>query len=888
MMQQTNGAKCPLDGEVGQYSFDNGAPNGEGGIASQIGGPFPDPPFFGGPEVRAADDFVVEFESNINSIAWTALESLAGDGSGDETGINWAGQVRLEIRNDGGCAPGDAILNVDLDECVDNGPEGVSGACVVRMPLPEDQGALELNRVEYMISGLDLDLAPGRYWLSVAPISHPGTGQSFWEASSTGDLACEALIQAGPLGINDWSTVADASSLNFVINGCVTDPVLVDCGTGVGNCMLADDLTPGCEVGSCCAAVCASGLIECCTDAWTQACVEAAVEICDGLLAGCNVPLPADTIIDLDDPCGLSTNDGCLALDPETAFAELPEGDFTLLGTLSASSADDFIDSDWYAFSLNDDSEVELSFRSAFPGRLRIFANFFDEKDPGTPLGGPINVCDEFDSEAFEVELITSDCGQVQFDDVLPAGNHLIVVLFDDVLLNGGVAGKGGLVPDLPCGTDNEYIVEASIFPIVPEACGDAIAGSCFEENGTPYCDDEDCCELVCAGDPFCCDTEWDAACVEDALAICVDDPKDNNFCAGATEVFAGDEIAGSLSNATFSGIPSPCIENDAQRDRWYQFEAPADGTLELSTCGTANIGGLMEPLDTSITVYGESCPGFNGTPAGIDPGNGFIACNSYFSEGNFPDACPGFGGPAGGGLLGDLDAALKVDLQAGDVVHIRISGTWPLGGSNGSFLFQVDFVIDDDQPTGCLGDLNEDGVVNVFDLLSLLENWGSCVNIEGKFGFCPGDLNEDGVVNVFDLLILLENWGDCPDETGCGDADAGDCCESNGTPFCNDAACCELVCADDPFCCDTTWDSLCADAANDGCEVCQKEPACGVAGTGDCCEDTGTPFCDDELCCQLVCAADPFCCNTTWDSLCANNDLTGAAGLCAICQAVK
>ncbi|TVQ55580.1 MAG: hypothetical protein EA377_03230 [Phycisphaerales bacterium] len=55
-----------------------------------------------------------------------------------------------------------------------------------------------------------------------------------------------------------------------------------------------------------------------------------------------------------------------------------------------------------------------------------------------------------------------------------------------------------------------------------------------------------------------------------------------------------------------------------------------------------------------------------------------------------------------------------------------------------------------------CLGDLDGDGVVNVFDLLALLENWGDCPG-------CDADLNEDGVVNVFDLLLLLENWGSCP-----------------------------------------------------------------------------------------------------------------------------
>jgi hypothetical protein len=56
---------------------------------------------------------------------------------------------------------------------------------------------------------------------------------------------------------------------------------------------------------------------------------------------------------------------------------------------------------------------------------------------------------------------------------------------------------------------------------------------------------------------------------------------------------------------------------------------------------------------------------------------------------------------------------------------------------------------------TGPVGDLNGDGVVDVFDLLMLLGAWGPCPS-----GDCPADLNGDGGIDVFDLLILLGNWG--------------------------------------------------------------------------------------------------------------------------------
>lgn len=50
------------------------------------------------------------------------------------------------------------------------------------------------------------------------------------------------------------------------------------------------------------------------------------------------------------------------------------------------------------------------------------------------------------------------------------------------------------------------------------------------------------------------------------------------------------------------------------------------------------------------------------------------------------------------------------------------------------------------------VGDLNNDGVVNVFDLSIMLSDWGTANTTV--------DLNNDGSVNVFDLSTLLSHWG--------------------------------------------------------------------------------------------------------------------------------
>jgi choice-of-anchor B domain-containing protein len=63
---------------------------------------------------------------------------------------------------------------------------------------------------------------------------------------------------------------------------------------------------------------------------------------------------------------------------------------------------------------------------------------------------------------------------------------------------------------------------------------------------------------------------------------------------------------------------------------------------------------------------------------------------------------------------------------------------------------------IDCEPEPSCAGDLNGDGAVDVFDLLTLLGAWGACAG-------CDADLTGDGIVDVFDLLALLGAWGGCP-----------------------------------------------------------------------------------------------------------------------------
>jgi hypothetical protein len=117
----------------------------------------------------------------------------------------------------------------------------------------------------------------------------------------------------------------------------------------------------------------------------------------------------------------------------------------------------------------------------------------------------------------------------------------------------------------------------------------------------------------------------------------------------------------------------------------------------------------------------------------------------------------------------------------------------------------------------------------------------------------------------------------------------AGSCCVAHANPGCDNAACCNAVCAIDSFCCQTQWDALCAESAAQVCGICgpicpngicepgeswpdcvdcPPPPSCPAAG--ECCVPHGNGGCADATCCDAVCAIDSFCCDVSWDLTCA------------------
>jgi hypothetical protein len=56
------------------------------------------------------------------------------------------------------------------------------------------------------------------------------------------------------------------------------------------------------------------------------------------------------------------------------------------------------------------------------------------------------------------------------------------------------------------------------------------------------------------------------------------------------------------------------------------------------------------------------------------------------------------------------------------------------------------------------LGDLNQDGIVNVLDAIQTASAFGSHVGDPGWNE--QADINRDGVVNILDVIVLANNFG--------------------------------------------------------------------------------------------------------------------------------
>lgn len=619
---------------------------------------------------------------------------------------------------------------------------------------------------------ISLGLGPGRLACSADCI---------FDVSGCTSSCGDGVIDDGEECDGDALGGADCSSVNQdYIAGtlscggdCTFDTSL--CSEYDGDCCARED-TPGCENPACSEAVCAENS-SCCDQFWDDLCVEAALAevACQGVGGSCP---------ELGDCCLSNVSPGCESAECTMAICDLRPS---------------CCDESWSSVC----AQAAIS-RPACQG-----------------AGGscPNSLCGD---------------GFTSVDEVC-----------DGLDLNGqtcmSYAGRDGGV--LRCLDDCSGFDDA--------ACAD-YAGDCCSAHAGPGCDDLKCTNEICDEDSYCCEVIWDSSCESAAIV--------EPACYGV----------GACPEAQL------CGEGDGENVA--QFGEICDGTdLNGQDCFSQGFSGggvlacdqLCQDFDDSMCYSGDCC-----SMEEIPEGNGSPGCNdeectlAVCADGN--DHCCN--------VAWDGSCAARAATLA---ACSGVSNCEDLCG-NGA--------LDDSEGEVCDGD--QLGVA-------------TCASL--GYGTGGGDV----------LACLLDCSGF--DTSGCVANYSGSCCMPNGTPGCGSPGCTEHVCGLNSGCCDLAWGNDCAFAATsaplfcDGVdpscdpmacgnnqtqvgEVCDGEDLTGescitqgygggdlacqancmnfddsACWDGDCCEDNLSAGCGVPVCANSVCSFDPFCCESAWDSICAD-----------------
>jgi hypothetical protein len=321
----------------------------------------------------------------------------------------------------------------------------------------------------------------------------------------------------------------------------------------------------------------------------------------------------------------------------------------------------------------------------------------------------------------------------------------------------------------------------------VTGCCGSDEHGCC--EIGGPGCDDAKVRDCVCVVDPYCCEVEWDALCVQEVEAfgcgacggttecpvgiaadfgttfvpgaVCATFPEVFESCEGAGPYLSSVGACGDVGDMSMRFGPGFPYSAAVTRC----FALPPDMPTRLEFVYTKNTGTLGPRLDMSLDgePFFEVWQAPITFPGGcavivvdLEPIAGATDVRARFSSGSSidngariddvaitlgppPHACCETGGP------GCTDEAVEACVCAFDAYCCDVA--W-----DALCVLEV-------EQLGCgacgpAADLDGDGDVDFTDVLLLIAAWGPC----GP-GACAADLDGDGSVGFADILALLAEY---------------------------------------------------------------------------------------------------------------------------------
>ena len=196
--------------------------------------------------------------------------------------------------------------------------------------------------------------------------------------------------------------------------------------------------------------------------------------------------------------------------------------------------------------------------------------------------------------------------------------------------------------------------------------------------------------------------------------------PLHNDFCDTAMSVSTGVHEF-STYDALSDDIPydnAQCLTEylgGVFSDVWFKYEACETSDLMVSTCGLVN-------FDSDIVVYAGPCDALTQVECNGDG----IGCSGFTSE-------------------------LTFAVNEGETYFVRVGGFSDESFGKGQIVFG-DQQCQPDVP--CIGDVTHDDYINVTDLLAIIDHWDED---DPQY-----DINENGVVDLPDLLFIISAWGHC------------------------------------------------------------------------------------------------------------------------------
>jgi hypothetical protein len=220
---------------------------------------------------------------------------------------------------------------------------------------------------------------------------------------------------------------------------------------------------------------------------------------------------------------------------------------------------------------------------------------------------------------------------------------------------------------------------------------------------------------MVCDAIPACCEWSWDSTCANAAAELCGGPAPENDLCADALEAFIGLTPFRQALSTTDKMPATSCIGKSTltSGDVWFRHIVTCEDELLIGTCSVID-------FDSIVEVYRGSCDALE-----------FVECSVETPACNFGSSLVQVSEPT-----------------CGETLFIRVSGN---GDSSGTGDLSITCLGNE---CDCVGDTNNDQLVNGADLGILLVAWGQ----ENP----AADFNGDGTVDGADLGILLAAWGNC------------------------------------------------------------------------------------------------------------------------------